>query len=194
MFECPFWDSVLLNQSWINTYNLNGLCLFFRHVKVYNTTNYKVVHNFDYAASILSLALAVRNKQKKLFFNHQKHAHFILCLVKLVVAQHDKNLDFYGKKIFTVKLRLCLSFQPEDKSIVVGMTNNILNIKHRKNPEESKEVTGQQRRHPSYRVFVKGKNYVPKQVSECCGCDQQIDSRCVISYQKTKKKCNLNHL
>lgn len=35
--------------------------LSFRHVKVYNTTNYKVVHNFDYAASILSLALAVRN-------------------------------------------------------------------------------------------------------------------------------------
>lgn len=36
------------------------LFLSFRHVKVYNTTNYKVVHNFDYAASILSLALAVR--------------------------------------------------------------------------------------------------------------------------------------
>lgn len=36
-------------------------CLSFRHVKVYNTTNYKVVHNFDYAASILSLGLAVRN-------------------------------------------------------------------------------------------------------------------------------------
>lgn len=35
-----------------------------RHVKVYNTTNYKVVHNFDYAASILSLALAVRNDPK----------------------------------------------------------------------------------------------------------------------------------
>lgn len=34
-------------------------CLSFRHVKVYNTTNYKVVHNFDYAASILSLGLAV---------------------------------------------------------------------------------------------------------------------------------------
>ncbi|XP_008283140.1 U3 small nucleolar RNA-associated protein 15 homolog [Stegastes partitus] len=81
-----------------------------RHVKVYNTTNYKVVHNFDYAASILSLALA-----------------------------------------------------PDDESVVVGMTNSILSIKHRKNPEESKDATGQQRRRPSYRVFVKGKNYVPKQ-------------------------------
>lgn len=81
-----------------------------RHVKVYNTTNYKVVHNFDYAASILSLALA-----------------------------------------------------PDDESIVVGMTNSILSIKHRKTPEESKEISGQQRRRPSYRVFVKGKNYVPKQ-------------------------------
>ncbi|XP_072289471.1 U3 small nucleolar RNA-associated protein 15 homolog [Eucyclogobius newberryi] len=79
-----------------------------RHVKVYNTTTYKVVHNFDYAASILSLGLA-----------------------------------------------------PNDESVVVGMTNGILSIKHRKSPEDSKE--GQQRRRPSYRVFVKGKNYVPKQ-------------------------------
>lgn len=40
------------------------LCIYllsFRHVKVYNTTNFKVVHNLDYAASILSLALAVRH-------------------------------------------------------------------------------------------------------------------------------------
>ncbi|XP_054630152.1 U3 small nucleolar RNA-associated protein 15 homolog [Dunckerocampus dactyliophorus] len=81
-----------------------------RHVKVYNTTNYKVVHNFDYATSILSLALA-----------------------------------------------------PDDETIVVGMTNGILSIKHRKNPEESKELSSQQRRRPSYRVFVRGKNYVPKQ-------------------------------
>lgn len=79
-------------------------------------------------------------------------------------------------------------FQPEDKSIVVGMTNNILNIKHRKNPEESKEATGQQRRHPSYRVFVKGKNYVPKQVSECCGCDQQTDSRCDVLLVTKRQK------
>ncbi|XP_037536847.1 U3 small nucleolar RNA-associated protein 15 homolog [Nematolebias whitei] len=107
-----------------------------RHVKVYNTTNYKVVHNFDYAASILSLALA-----------------------------------------------------PEDKSIVVGMTNSILNIKHRKNPEESKEVTGQQRRRPSYRVFVKGKNYVPKQ-------DDYLVSKPVkqhlAKYDKQLKKFNVS--
>ncbi|XP_033828972.1 U3 small nucleolar RNA-associated protein 15 homolog [Periophthalmus magnuspinnatus] len=81
-----------------------------RHVKVYNTTTYKVVHNFDYAASILSLGLA-----------------------------------------------------PNDESIVVGMTNGILSIKHRKGSEDSKEGVVQQRRRPSYRVFVKGKNYVPKQ-------------------------------
>ncbi|KAM4576177.1 U3 small nucleolar RNA-associated protein 15 homolog [Odontesthes bonariensis] len=80
-----------------------------RHVKVYNTTDYKVVHNFDYAAAVLSLALA-----------------------------------------------------PDDESIVVGMTNSILSIKHRKSPEDSKEIPSQQRRRPSYRVFVKGKNYVPK--------------------------------
>jgi hypothetical protein len=32
---------------------------FIRKVKVYSTTSYKVVHSFDYTASILSLALAV---------------------------------------------------------------------------------------------------------------------------------------
>lgn len=40
---------------------MHSRCLSYRHVKVYNTTNYKVVHNFDYAAAVLSLALAVRN-------------------------------------------------------------------------------------------------------------------------------------
>ena len=51
----------LICQSLLHEADLiQSLCLSFRHVKVYNTTNYKVVHNFDYAASILSLALAVR--------------------------------------------------------------------------------------------------------------------------------------
>lgn len=40
---------------------MQNIFLSSRHVKVYNTSSYKVVHNFDYAASILSLALAVRN-------------------------------------------------------------------------------------------------------------------------------------
>ncbi|XP_056457669.1 U3 small nucleolar RNA-associated protein 15 homolog [Gadus chalcogrammus] len=80
-----------------------------RHVKVYSTTNYKVVHNFDYAASILSLGLA-----------------------------------------------------PDDESVVVGMTNGILSIKHKRTPEDSKGAV-QQKRQPAYRIFVKGKNYVPKQ-------------------------------
>uniref|UniRef100_A0A665WN40 U3 small nucleolar RNA-associated protein 15 homolog n=1 Tax=Echeneis naucrates TaxID=173247 RepID=A0A665WN40_ECHNA len=107
-----------------------------RHVKVYNTTSYKVVHNFDYAASILSLALA-----------------------------------------------------PNDESIVVGMTNGILNLKHRKNAEESKEISGQQRRRPSYRVFVKGKNYFPKQ-------DDYLVSKPVkqhlAKYDKQLKKFNVS--
>lgn len=57
-----------------------------------------------------------------------------------------------------------LRHQPDDESIVVGMTNGILSIKHRKSAEESTESSSQQRRRPSYRVFVKGKNYFPKQV------------------------------
>lgn len=81
-----------------------------RHVKVYNTTNYKVVHNFDYAASILSLGLA-----------------------------------------------------PDDESIVVGMTNGVLSIKHRKSAAESAKNSSQKKRRPAYRVFVRGKNYFPKQ-------------------------------
>ncbi|NP_001011103.1 U3 small nucleolar RNA-associated protein 15 homolog [Xenopus tropicalis] len=80
-----------------------------RHVKVYSTMNYKVVHSFDYAASILSLALA-----------------------------------------------------PDDQMIVVGMTNGVLNIKHRK-PEERKQLQSTTKRHPRYRVFVRGKDYMPKQ-------------------------------
>ncbi|XP_061674200.1 U3 small nucleolar RNA-associated protein 15 homolog [Syngnathoides biaculeatus] len=81
-----------------------------RHVKVYDTTNYKVVHNFDYATSILSLALA-----------------------------------------------------PDDKAIAVGMTDGILSIKHRKTPDESNELSGQQRQQPAHRAVVKGRNYIPKQ-------------------------------
>ncbi|XP_056145826.1 U3 small nucleolar RNA-associated protein 15 homolog isoform X2 [Lampris incognitus] len=84
-----------------------------RHVKVYNTTNYKVVHNFDYAASIL-----------------------------------------------------CLGLAPDDKSIVVGMTNGVLSVKHRKSgvtESNKKGAQGRQNRRPTYRFFVKGKNFVPKQ-------------------------------
>ncbi|XP_068166204.1 U3 small nucleolar RNA-associated protein 15 homolog [Antennarius striatus] len=107
-----------------------------RHVKVYSTVNYKVVHNFDYAASILSLALA-----------------------------------------------------PDDASIVAGMTNSVLSIKHRKSLEESKEVSGQPRRRPAYRVFVKGKNYVPKQ-------DDYLVSKPVrqhlAKYDKQLKKFNVS--
>ncbi|XP_069483597.1 U3 small nucleolar RNA-associated protein 15 homolog [Ambystoma mexicanum] len=82
-----------------------------RHVKIYSTTNYKVVHSFDYAASILSLALA-----------------------------------------------------PEDEMIVVGLTNSVLNVKHRKHEEKKEGVPkGKRQRRPAYRIFVKGKDYMPKQ-------------------------------
>ncbi|XP_063819939.1 U3 small nucleolar RNA-associated protein 15 homolog [Pseudophryne corroboree] len=77
-----------------------------RHVKIYSTMNYKVVHSFDYAASLLSLALA-----------------------------------------------------PDDEMIVVGMTNGVLNVKYRKH-EEKKQPS---KRHPRYRMFVKGKDYMAKQ-------------------------------
>ncbi|KAK2848448.1 hypothetical protein Q7C36_010130 [Tachysurus vachellii] len=80
-----------------------------RHVKVYNSS-YKVVHSFDYAASILSLDLA-----------------------------------------------------PDDEMVAVGMANGVLSVRHRKHNEDKQEVVSRRRRGPAYRVFVKGKNYVPKQ-------------------------------
>lgn len=79
-----------------------------RHVKVYNSS-YKVVHNFDCDASILSMAIA-----------------------------------------------------PGDEVLAVGMTNGVLSVRHRRHPKD-KETTSRRRRGPSYRVFVKGKNFVPRQ-------------------------------
>ncbi|XP_060692136.1 U3 small nucleolar RNA-associated protein 15 homolog [Hemiscyllium ocellatum] len=77
-----------------------------RHVKIYSTSTYKVVHSLDYAAAILSLALA-----------------------------------------------------PENEAIVVGMTNSVLNIRHRKHNENKQE---KKKKGPSYRFFIKGKDYKPK--------------------------------
>lgn len=79
-----------------------------RQVKVYNPS-YKVVHSFEYATSILSLAVA-----------------------------------------------------PDDEMIAVGMTNGVLSVRHRKHADKQ-EVTSKKKRGPAYRVFVKGKNYTPKQ-------------------------------
>ncbi|XP_067838824.1 U3 small nucleolar RNA-associated protein 15 homolog [Heptranchias perlo] len=79
-----------------------------RHVKIYSTSTYRVVHSLDYAAAILSLALA-----------------------------------------------------PEDEAIVVGMTNSVLNIRHRKHKEKKLEFTSK-KKGPSYKYFIKGKDYMPK--------------------------------
>uniref|UniRef100_UPI00398F5BC3 U3 small nucleolar RNA-associated protein 15 homolog n=1 Tax=Pristiophorus japonicus TaxID=55135 RepID=UPI00398F5BC3 len=79
-----------------------------RHVKIYSTSTYKVVHSLDYAAAILSLALA-----------------------------------------------------PEDEAIVVGMTNSVLNIQHRKRKEKKLEFASK-KKGPSYKYFIKGKDYMPK--------------------------------
>ncbi|XP_007897998.1 U3 small nucleolar RNA-associated protein 15 homolog [Callorhinchus milii] len=79
-----------------------------RHVKIYSTSTYKVVHSLDYTAAILSLALA-----------------------------------------------------PEDEAIVVGMTNSVLSVRHRKQNEKKPKATIK-RKGPSYRYFIKGKDYMPK--------------------------------
>ncbi|XP_043120894.1 U3 small nucleolar RNA-associated protein 15 homolog [Puntigrus tetrazona] len=81
-----------------------------RHIKVYNSS-YKIVHNFDCDASILSMAIA-----------------------------------------------------PDDEVLAVGMTNGVLSVRHRKQMnQKDRETFSRRRRGPSYRVFVKGKNFVPRQ-------------------------------
>ncbi|XP_072216077.1 U3 small nucleolar RNA-associated protein 15 homolog [Excalfactoria chinensis] len=106
-----------------------------RHVKIYSTTSYKVVHSFNYATSILSLALS-----------------------------------------------------PEDETIIVGMTNGVLSVKHRK-PEESKEKS-QKKRQPAYRTYVKGRNYMPKQedfyVSKPGRCILRKYDKLLKSFQSSK--------
>lgn len=74
----------------------------------------------------------------------------------------EQKVDFFQARILWI---LChYSHQPDDQSIVVGMTNGILSIKHRKSADESAKNSSQKKRRPAYRVFVKGKNYFPKQV------------------------------
>uniref|UniRef100_A0A8C1FX37 U3 small nucleolar RNA-associated protein 15 homolog n=1 Tax=Cyprinus carpio TaxID=7962 RepID=A0A8C1FX37_CYPCA len=80
-----------------------------RHIKVYNSS-YKVVHNFDCDASILSMAIA-----------------------------------------------------PDDEALAVGMTNGVLSVRHRRHQKDKETLTSRRRRGPSYQVFVKGKNFVPRQ-------------------------------
>ncbi|KAG2466969.1 UTP15 protein, partial [Polypterus senegalus] len=53
--------------------------------------------------------------------------------------------------------------KPEDEVIAVGMTNGILNIRHRKQTEEKLLMENRKRRKPAYRYYVRGKNYRPKQ-------------------------------
>lgn len=73
------------------------------------------------------------------------------------------------------------SHQPDDESIVVGMTNGILSIKHRKSADDSAKDSSQKKRRPAYRVFVKGKNYFPKRVR----------SETSLSAQKTSRNVSL---
>lgn len=55
--------------------------------------------------------------------------------------------------------------QHEDETIVVGMTNGILSVKHRKS--EAKKDSLPRRRRPAYRTFIKGKNYMKQRVFIC---------------------------
>ncbi|KAF7250296.1 hypothetical protein EYD10_03822, partial [Varanus komodoensis] len=79
------------------------------------------------------------------FDGHTKAVHVVNFL-------SDKYRIVSGADDYTSK--------PEDETLVVGMTNGILNVKHRKHEGEKEHL---QRRGPAYRTFVKGRNYMPKQ-------------------------------
>ncbi|XP_066540951.1 U3 small nucleolar RNA-associated protein 15 homolog [Hoplias malabaricus] len=87
---------------------------------------------------------------------------------KLLTGSLDRHVKVYNSSYKVVNTFdyaasiLSLSVAPDDDVIAVGMTNGVLSVRHRKHTEDKQEVLGKKRRTPTYRVFIKGKNYMPK--------------------------------
>lgn len=89
-----------------------------------------------------------------------------------LIGTHGESMDKQKtryKWCFKGKLRYMMIYdyfsncsQHEDETIVVGMTNGILSVKHRKS--EAKKDSLPRRRRPAYRTFIKGKNYMKQRV------------------------------
>ena len=150
------------------------ICVFSRHVKIYDITDYKVVHSIDYPSPILCLGLSVSVQHGLKFFldlGHKKYyqlswyhgslnpeSHHFCSLVNVCTRE---PLNFY--QFSTV-------VQPDDKHIVVGMADELLSIKYRR-PRGTDDELAEPKQAPrpgTYRYFVRGKNQKPDQVSNQC--------------------------
>ena len=95
------------------------------------------------------------------------------CVILFTAGMQDKQINRRCNCICGVCVCLCVCvcvfvcvcvlWQPDDGVLAVGMTNGVLSVRHRKSSMEKQEAD-RKRRAPAYRVFVKGRNYIPKQV------------------------------
>ncbi|CAB3984474.1 U3 small nucleolar RNA-associated 15 homolog [Paramuricea clavata] len=108
------------------------------------------------------------------FSNHQKTITS-LCFdgesTRLLSASLDRHVKIYDVKDYKVVHSmhypspiLSMGISPNDKHIVVGMSDGLLSIKHRTQSTEERETAVKSTPRPgSYRYFVRGKNQKPEQ-------------------------------
>ena len=101
---------------------------FLRHVKVFDLVNYELVHTIDYPSAILSLGVLV-------------------CWVRIFVV-----FDFFKDYVLFRKLK------PEDKSLIVGMSDGLLSIKDKRKPMSEKSANLNQE---PFNMAYKSKKYNP---------------------------------
>ncbi|MBN3294191.1 UTP15 protein, partial [Polypterus senegalus] len=154
------------------------------HVANFTSGKYHIFSGGDdYSAKYWDMSTASE------LISYDEHTDYVRCgsydhTVRVFDARTDKsvlNMD-HGQPVESVLLfpsggllvsagfitDLCLrqavvEEKPEDEVIAVGMTNGILNIRHRKQTEEKLLMENRKRRKPAYRYYVRGKNYRPKQ-------------------------------
>uniref|UniRef100_A0A8C5JYW2 U3 small nucleolar RNA-associated protein 15 homolog n=1 Tax=Jaculus jaculus TaxID=51337 RepID=A0A8C5JYW2_JACJA len=77
------------------------------------------------------------------------------------LKNHHRDCDIVLQSRAQLRLHsfhLNLALAHEDETIVVGMTNGILSVKHQKSGAKKDSLP--RRRQPAYRTFIKGKNYM----------------------------------
>ncbi|XP_073706862.1 U3 small nucleolar RNA-associated protein 15 homolog [Garra rufa] len=89
---------------------------------------------------------------------------------KLLTGSLDRHIKVYNsayKVVYDFNFDaaiLSMAIAPDDEVIAVGMTNGVLSVRHRRHKKvKESTVPTRRRRLPAYRVFVKGKNFVPRQ-------------------------------
>lgn len=106
-----------------------------RHVKVYDMSTFEVIRTFDYSSPILSLGISVS---------------FIVC--NACIYHITSNLTYYN-----------FLLQPNDQFMVVGMSDGIIAISRKEEPQQDKEeedatntqiVQQRRKKSKSYSTFV----------------------------------------